>query len=82
MVGLILRARVGEKGQVVIPKPIRDQFKIGHDTAITFSVEDDKVVLSKEDAEKIYQEAIFNPERKKAPKHIDWDALYYSQFEQ
>jgi len=81
MVGLILRARVGEKGQVVIPKPIRDQFAITPQSDVDFTVEDNQIVIQKKDPEQLYQDLIFNPSRKKMPKNIDWDAMYYSQFD-
>jgi len=42
---LEIRMRVGPKGQVVIPKVLRDAFKIGPGTEVTFSVEEDKIVM-------------------------------------
>ena len=37
--------RVGPKGQVVIPKVLREAFKIGPGTEVTFSVEAERIVL-------------------------------------
>src|SRR6266498_3781045 len=42
---LEIRMRVGPKGQVVIPKVLRDAFKIGPGTEVTFSVEEEKIVM-------------------------------------
>ena len=42
---LEIRMRVGPKGQVVIPKVLRDAFKIGPGTEVTFSVEGEKIVM-------------------------------------
>ena len=42
---LEIRMRVGPKGQVVIPKVLRDIFKIGPGTEVTFSVEAERVVM-------------------------------------
>ena len=39
--------KVGERGQVTIPKPIRDRFGIGPDTEIEFQVVDGSIVLRK-----------------------------------
>ena len=37
--------RVGPKGQVVIPKVLRDAFKIGPGTEVTFSMEGERIVM-------------------------------------
>lgn len=42
---LEIRMRVGPKGQVVIPKVLREAFKIGPGTEVTFSVEADGIVI-------------------------------------
>jgi len=42
---LEIRMRVGPKGQVVIPKVLRNAFKIGPGTEVTFSIEAEKIVL-------------------------------------
>lgn len=42
---LEIRMRVGPKGQVVIPKVFRDAFRSGPGTEVSFSVEEEKIVL-------------------------------------
>ena len=39
--------KVGERGQVTIPKPIRDRFGIGPETDVEFRVVDSTIVLRK-----------------------------------
>lgn len=39
--------RVSEKGQVTIPKPLRDQLGIGAGSEVTFEVEGDTIVVRK-----------------------------------
>jgi AbrB family looped-hinge helix DNA binding protein len=39
--------KVGERGQVTIPKNIRNQFGLGPDTEVEFSVVNDSIVLRK-----------------------------------
>lgn len=54
---LEIRMRVGPKGQVVIPKVLRDAFKIGPGTEVTFSVEAEKIVVraTRTDAADIFE---------------------------
>jgi len=42
---LEIRMRVGPKGQVVIPKVLRDAFKIGPGTEVTFSIDAERIIL-------------------------------------
>ena len=82
MVGILLKSKVGEKGQVVIPKPIRDQLRIGPSTELLFDVDDHKVIMTKKSDKEIVAEMLSLWKQKKAPpKKIDWDELIYSQFE-
>lgn len=83
MVGIQLIAKVGEKGQVVIPKPIRESLRIQPHMEVVFDFEDGKVVLAKRKASlEVFEEFVnIIKDKKKAPEHIDWDKEYSSQFE-
>ncbi len=76
-----LRSRIGPKGQVVIPKPIRDTFGFESGEEVYFHVHDDEVILEKKSGEKVLEEFISEIKKKSPPKKIDWDELYSSQFE-
>lgn len=39
--------KIGERGQVTIPKGIREQFRLGPDTEVEFSVVNGSIVLKK-----------------------------------
>lgn len=39
--------KVGERGQVTIPKDIREQFGLGHETEVEFCVLGESIVLKK-----------------------------------
>ena len=81
MVGIQLRSKVGEKGQVVIPKPLRDQFNLSKETELVFEVEGDKIAISRAKTDLALLEEIFNAfPKRKLPKNIDWRELYYSQY--
>lgn len=83
MVGIQLHATVGEKGQIVIPKPIRDMFQIRPFSELVFDVEKETILIKKkQDNLKVLEEYLSAVKTKKTPpKKIDWDALYYSQYE-
>jgi len=83
MVGIQLNAKVGEKGQVVIPKPIREQFNIQPYTEVVFDIDEKKIILKKKINSLDIFENFINAikKKKKFKKHIDWDKEYYSQFE-
>ena len=83
MVGIQIVGKVGEKGQVVIPKPIRKQFNIKENTELLFDVKDENIILSKKIGGLVVFDDFINASRKKIkfPKRIDWDKEYYSQFE-
>ena len=46
-----MTVRVSSKGQIVIPKPIREQLKLDQGADLQISVEGDRVVLEKADPE-------------------------------
>ena len=82
MVGIRLKSRVGEKGQIVIPKPIREQLHISPATELLFDVEDDKVIMAKRSDREVISELLTRWKKKTLPpQKIDWDKLIYSQYE-
>lgn len=44
-----LRRKVGQKGQVVIPKDIREKLGIKPNTEVLFTKKDDRVIIEKKD---------------------------------
>lgn len=80
MVELKLSASVGEKGQVVIPKPVRDLFSIAPGSEVVFSVQDDVIVIEKKKPRDALNEFFTAVKDKvKFPKRVDWDKEYASQ---
>ncbi|ODS38899.1 MAG: hypothetical protein A7316_06760 [Candidatus Altiarchaeales archaeon WOR_SM1_86-2] len=77
---LKLKSRIGPKGQVVIPKPIRDSFGFEPGSEVYFHIEKENVVIEKKSGEEILEELLNRCPRKKLPDNIDWDELYGSQF--
>jgi AbrB family looped-hinge helix DNA binding protein len=77
---ITLHSKVGERGQVVIPKPIRDMFKIEPDDEMSFKVDDGRIIIEPTDPKGILEDYLSEIPRKKEPKEIDWDEEYGSQF--
>ncbi len=77
-----IKAKVGSRGQIVIPKPIREMFKIHTGEDMFFRVENNDILIRKEEGIKILNRIINRFQEKMAePKKINWNELYYSQFE-
>mgnify|MGYP001593753287 CR=1 FL=1 len=64
---MIIKRQIGEKGQVVIPKDIREMLKIRSGENVIFEVKKDEVVIKSEKKEdpKDFLEAFFNTIKKK-----------------
>ncbi len=75
-----LQSKIGERGQVVIPKPIREMFNLNSGETVSFRVEDDKIIIESKEGDEILDEYLSEIEKKKEPEEIDWDKEYYSQF--
>lgn len=68
---MIIRREIGEKGQVVIPKDIRDFLGLKEREKIVFEVKDNEVVLKKEkDALEIFEDFFNTPKIKRGKKTI------------
>lgn len=78
---LSLRSKVSTKGQTVIPKPIREALGIRPGDEVTFTIRDGEVVLRKQSDEEVLEKMFTAIPKRKLPEDIDWDAEYYSQFE-
>ena len=45
---MIMKRQIGEKGQIVIPKDIREMFKLHKGESVTIEVKDSTIVIKKE----------------------------------
>ena len=77
---LRLKSTVGERGQVVVPKPIREEMGIRPGMKVYFLMDRGGLRMETGD-EKALREFFTAIPKTKPPKEIDWDEMFYSQFE-
>ena len=78
-----LKAKVGTRGQVVIPKAIREECNIHANDTVSFHVKNDHIEVRLEEDVDIL-ERLFSrfPEKLPEPESSDLDELAYSQIEE
>jgi len=80
---MIIKREIGEKGQVVIPKDIRNHLGLHVGTSVTFEVRDDEVVLKGErDAVKIVEDFFDTPKIDKKISVEELKRIYEGQYEE
>lgn len=73
-----IEATIGQRGQVVIPKPIRDAYDLRPGTTVRFGIEEGRIVIrGNEDALDAFLGEV---EKRPEPAEIDWDAQYAERF--
>ncbi|MBE8538723.1 AbrB/MazE/SpoVT family DNA-binding domain-containing protein [Geoglobus acetivorans] len=75
---------VGKKGQVTIPKEIRDRFGLKEGEKVIFEVKGDEIVMRPERSRRDYVEELSSVVRKKleAPEPAELKRMYYGQIEE
>jgi antitoxin PrlF len=74
-------SRVGERGQAVIPKPIRDAVGIVPGDTLAFRVEKDRIIVEKAGKEDVVAGlGALLPRKAREPRRIDWNAEYDERF--
>lgn len=81
----MVRTRVvGKKGQVTIPKDLREKFGLKEGERVVFEVRGDEIVIKPEKVGKDYVEELISVVKKKleAPEPADLKRSYYGQVEE
>lgn len=74
-------SRLGERGQAVIPKAIRDAAGIAPGDMLAFHLEGRRVVLERAGTGAVVEEMRrLVPRKAREPARIDWDAEYEARF--
>lgn len=76
---LKLRAPLGPKGQVVIPKPLREALDLRPGDEVLLSLAEGRAWIEKKGGEELLEEMLSAFPKRKPPRRIDWDRLYYGQ---
>lgn len=78
---MIIRREIGEKGQVVIPKDIRKHFGLEVGINIIFEIEDDKIIIKKEeDVDKFLEDFLNVPKIKRKLSVKELKETYEKQY--
>ena len=78
-----IKREIGEKGQIVIPKDIRDNLGLNIGVNITFEVEDDKVIIKKEkDPNDFLKDFLNVPKVKRKLSIKDLKKAYEEQYDE
>lgn len=76
---MILKRKVGPKGQIVIPKDIRDYFKINAGSEIVFEVRQNEIIIRPAKKDKEFLEEFLNtPQKLKDP--VDFKQILDKQY--
>ena len=72
---------LGAKGQLVVPKDIRDHFGLKKGSKVVFEVKDDKIIIKPQKNEE-FIDTFCHTVEKKLKKRIDIKELYSGQIEE
>lgn len=75
---LEIEAKIGQRGQVVIPKPIREAYDLRPGETVRFGIEDDRIVIRGNEG--ALQAFLATNEKRPEPEEIDWDEQYAERF--
>lgn len=80
---MIIKREIGEKGQIVIPKDIREHLGLNIGVNIIFEVRDNEVVIKKEeDAETFLKDFLNVPKIKRKIDVKELKKIYEEQYEE
>ncbi len=77
---MIIKREIGEKGQVVIPKDIREHLGLNIGANILFEVKGDEIIIRKEDAARIVEDFFNTPKIKNKISAKELKNIYEGQY--
>lgn len=76
------RRSLGPKGQVVVPKEIRDYLGVGPGAALEFVVRDREVIIEAAESPQAYLDQLFALVKRKSRTKTDVDEIYEKALEE
>ena len=81
MVGIHILKELREKGQIVIPKEVRDYFGLKKGSKVIFEIKDDEIIIKPQPKEE-FLEIFCSVVKNKLTRKINIKELYYNQIEE
>ena len=75
-----MKRKLGPKGQVVIPKDIRERLSLTEGAILDFEVEDNTILVRPEPSPEEFIERFLSVKGKKLRKRVDWKALLDDEY--
>ncbi len=75
-----MKRKLGPKGQVVIPKEIREKLRLTEGTVLTFEVSSEAIVVRPEPSPEEAVERFLSVKGKKLRKRVDWKSVLDDEY--
>ncbi len=76
-----MKRKLGPKGQVVIPKDIRERLSLTEGAILNFEVEDNTILVKPEPSPEEFVERYLSVKGKKFRKRVDWKSVLDDEYE-
>ncbi|HEX9341312.1 MAG TPA: AbrB/MazE/SpoVT family DNA-binding domain-containing protein [Thermoplasmata archaeon] len=75
-----MKRKLGPKGQVVIPKDIRERLSLTEGAILNFEVEDDTIVVRPEPSPQEFVARFLSVKGKKLRKRVNWKSVLDDEY--
>jgi len=76
-----MKRKLGPKGQVVIPKDIREKLSLTEGAILDFQIEDDAIMVKAEPSAEEFVERFLSVKGKKLRKRVDWKSVLDDEYQ-